>query len=124
MIVAGVGCRRDCPAEDIVALVRRATASAGCAVSALAAPDFRSDERGVQSAAATLGLPLTLVDRDALAAAQSRCVTRSMRVEHATGLASVAEAAALSAAGPASVLLMPRIAGARATCALARSSAL
>lgn len=123
MIVAGVGCRRNCPADDIVALVRRAMASAGCVVSTLAAPDFRGDEPGVQGAADKLALPLTLVDRDALAAAQSRCVTRSMRVEHATGFSSVAEAAALSAAGPASVLVLPRIAGAHATCALARASA-
>ena len=123
MIVAGLGCRRDCPADDIVVLVRRAIESAGCTVAALAAPDFRGDEPGVQVAAVSLGLPLTLVDRDGLAAAQSRCVTRSMRAEHATGFASVAEAAALCAAGPDSVLLLPRIAGARATCALARSGA-
>jgi cobalt-precorrin 5A hydrolase len=123
MIVAGVGCRRDCPAGDVVALVRRAMASAGCAVSALAAPEFRRDEPGVRRAAASLGLPLTLVDRDALAAAQSRCVTHSIHAEHAFGLASIAEAAALCAAGPESVLVLPRIAGARATCALARSGA-
>jgi cobalt-precorrin 5A hydrolase len=39
-----------------------------------------------------------------------------------TGLASVAEAAALAAAGPDSRLLLPRISGARATCALAISA--
>lgn len=121
MIVAGVGCRRDCPADDIVAVVRDAILRAGCEPSVLAAPDFRGEEPGVQRAATRLGLKLALVDREALAAVQSRCVTHSTRAAQATGFASVAEAAALSAAGVGSVLVLPRIAGTRATCALARA---
>lgn len=123
VIVAGIGCRRGCPAEDIVALVRRAAAEAHCDASALAAPEFRASEPGLLRAAATLALPLLLVDREGLAAAQSRCVTRSQRAEQTTGFTSVAEAAALSAAGPAATLVMARIAGSRATCAIARGGA-
>ena len=52
-----------------------------------------------------------------LAAAQPHCVTRSAAAERATGLASVAEAAAIGAGG---VLLLPRLTGAGVTCALAR----
>jgi cobalt-precorrin 5A hydrolase len=40
-------------------------------------------------------------------------------VAAAVGVGSVAEAAALAAAGPAGRLALPRIAGAAATCALA-----
>jgi len=123
MIVAGVGCRRACPAEDIVALVRRAQAIAGCEAAVLAAPEFRAGEPGIEGAAEALALPLAIVDRAALAAAQPRCLTRSARAAEATGFASIAEAAALAAAGPGAVLLLPRIAGAQATCALARANA-
>jgi cobalt-precorrin 5A hydrolase len=41
----------------------------------------------------------------------------------AYGVGSVAEAAALACAGPDARLLVPRIASARATCAIARGSA-
>jgi cobalamin biosynthesis protein CbiG len=68
-------------------------------------------------AAARLGLPLLFVDDAALRAAQPHCVTRSAAAERATGFASVAEAAAIGMGG---VLLLPRLAGAGVTCAVAR----
>lgn len=114
MIVAGIGCRRGCPAEDIVALVRRAAAIAG-APAQLAAPDFKNAEPGLREAARILGLELVFVDHAALQAAQPECPTRSHLAQHHTGLASVAEAAALAGGGR---LLLPRIDNGRATCAL------
>ncbi len=111
MIVAGIGCRRGCSAEEIVALVR----SAGPA-EALAAPAFKRDEPGLHEAARQLGLELRFVTDEDLAAVQKLCVTRSAAAERATGHASIAEAAALAGGG---VLLRPRIASANATCALA-----
>jgi cobalt-precorrin 5A hydrolase len=119
MIVAGVGLRRDCAAEHIVAVVRRAAVLAGREPAVLAAPVFKGHEAGLLQAARDLGLPLILVERDALEAAQSDCVTRSAVALGAVGVASVAEGAALSAAGPGGVLLLPRIAHLGATCALA-----
>ena len=71
----------------------------------------------MQEAATLLGLPLLLVDDAALHDAQPRCPTRSTAALHATGLASVAEAAALAASG--GPLLLPRITAGGATCALA-----
>jgi len=120
--VAGIGCRRGCGGDTIAALVRRATRAAGCDVAALAAPAFRGEEPGVRSAARALALPLIVVERAALAAAQPRCVTRSGRAEQAVGFASVAEAAALAAAGPDSTLVLPRISGDGITCAIARGA--
>lgn len=117
MIVAGLGCRRGCPAADLVAAVRQAASSAGLTVGALAAPAFKAHEAGLQEATALLGLPMLLVDDAAMRAAQPRCVTRSAAARAATGLASVAEAAALAASG--SALLLPRVAVGGATCALA-----
>ncbi len=116
MIVAGIGCRRGCPAEEIVALVRQAEALSA-PVDALAAPAFKQDEPGLAEAARRLGVTLRFVPDAALTAAQGACVTVSAAAERATGFASVAEAAALAGGG---TLLLPRIAGTRATCAVAR----
>ena len=65
MIVAGVGCRRGCPAGDIVALVQLAQDRAGCMAEVLAAPDFKQDEAGLHEAARLLGPrdDVTLVER-------------------------------------------------------------
>ncbi len=115
MIVAGIGCRRACPADEIVDLVQRAGRLAA-PPDALAAPDFKRDEPGLLEAARRLGLDLVFVATDAMAAVQPGCVTCSAKALRATGLASVAEAAALAHGGR---LLLPRIASARATCALA-----
>lgn len=126
VIVAGIGCRRDCPGEEIADLVRRALADAGLdlrTLDALAAPVFKRDETGLLQAAEMLRRPLTWLDQPALKATESLCPTRSPAALAATGIASVAESAALAAAGPGARLILPRIAGARATCALAEGTA-
>jgi cobalt-precorrin 5A hydrolase len=123
VIVAGIGCRPNCPAEPIVALVRRALQTARCEAQHLAIPALRASEPGVRIAAARLHLPLMILQMDALAEVQGRCVTRSRWAKAATGLAAIAEAAALAAAGPGSTLLLPRISNAMATCALAGAAA-
>jgi len=122
VLIAGIGCRRNVATDDIIGLVRQALADAGGggALTALAAPRFKEDEPALREAAATLGVGLTLVEDAALEAAQPRCVTHSACAERSAGVASVAEGAALAAAGPEGVLVLPRISNARATCALAR----
>ncbi|TCT13568.1 cobalt-precorrin 5A hydrolase [Tepidamorphus gemmatus] len=122
MIVAGIGCRRGCTADEIVALVRRAMEEAGaahCRLTALAAPSFKRDEPGLRAAADILALPLFHVGDDRLTAVQADCPTRSASALAATGQASIAEAAALAAAGPGGRLVLARIKSAAATCALA-----
>lgn len=121
-VIAGVGLRRGCPAEEIAALVRRACAEAGRSVSALAAPAFRRDEAGLGGAAAQLGVGLLWVEREALEAVQARCPTRSVAAERMVGISSVAEGSALAAAGPGGRLLLARIAAPRSTCALAEAA--
>lgn len=116
-VVAGIGCRRGCPAAVVVAAVRAAEAAAALAVTALAAPWFKRDEPGLTEAAATLHLPVHWVEEAAMLAAQPACPTRSALAEAAVGLASVAEAAALAASG--GFLLLPRLVVGPATCALA-----
>jgi cobalt-precorrin 5A hydrolase len=120
VIVAGIGCRTEVTAEAILALLRTATRVA--APDALAVPVFRQDEPGIAQAMATLGLPVLWIERAALRGEQGRCLTRSARAEAEIGLSCVAEAAALSGAGPGSRLILPRIAGGGVTCALAEGA--
>ena len=126
LIAAGIGCRQDCPGEEIAELVRAAFDEAALDTAAhtgvvLAAPVRKRNEPGLQQAARLLALPLAFIDDVAMAAVQDQTLTRSTRVEAAVGVASVAEAAALAAAGPGARLLLPRRSTPRATCALAIS---
>ncbi len=126
MIVAGLGCRRGCGWEEIAGLIATAFDEAALeprarAAVLLAAPAMKREEPGIAKAARALGLTLAFVDEDAMVAAQPRATTRSATVLAAVGLASVAEAAALAAAGPGSRLLVPRRATPRATVAIAVS---
>jgi cobalt-precorrin 5A hydrolase len=127
MIVAGIGCRRGVTAGALRKILADAVrhlpeAAIGEALT-LAVPEFRRDEPAIAEAASVLGLSVIWVERSALHGVQGRCLTRSARAEAEVGLASVAEAAALSAAGPGARLVVPRITGAGVTCAVAESEA-
>ena len=123
MIAIGIGCRRNCPADDIVALVRRALAL----LPAAAKPDGlfslaeKKGEPGLRDAARTLGLPLTFLSAAILRDAEACALTRSARIEAMFGVPSVAETAALAGAGRGARLLVSRQASATATCAVAQA---
>ena len=118
-VIAGVGCRRGCSAEDIVSALHRACAQTGRQADVLAFPAFKSNEPGLHEAARRLDLPFILVDAIALSAAQDHCVTYSPRAKRTVGVGSVAEGCAFAAAGPGGRLLLARITGGAATCVLA-----
>jgi cobalt-precorrin 5A hydrolase len=65
-----------------------------------------------------------LITQDALEEADLRTLTRSRRSMATLNVRSVAEAAALAAAGPHSRLLAPRVAVGPVTCALAERAEL
>ena len=112
MIVAGVGCRRGAPAPDIETAIRAALARAGIAADALdaiATPQAKRSEAGIMTAAEKLGVRVVLVPEVELKAAGARTATRSERVLALIGVPSVAEAAALAAAGPSARLVSPRL---------------
>jgi cobalt-precorrin 5A hydrolase len=124
MIVAGVGCRRGAPASDIEAAIRTALSRADIAADALngiATIAAKGAEAGIQAAAERLGLAVVLVPEADLQAVEPRTQTRSERVRTFAGVSSVAEAAALAAAGPTARLIAPRLVIGAATCALAAS---
>ena len=125
MIVAGVGCRSEISAEQIESAIAAAAEQSRVPthqISLIAIPATRSTERGIQLVAAARGVPIVLVPQPALEAEDSRTVTRSQRSKDAMNVHSVAEAAALAAAGPGGRLLAPRIAVGPVTCALAEGS--
>lgn len=125
MIVAGLGYRSGVDAAEIVALIERALAAASLHASALgglATPADRADADGFRAAAELLRLPAFAVSREALAAAAPQCRTVSARAQERYGVGSLAEAAALAGAGLPARLLVPRLASARATCAIAEGA--
>jgi cobalt-precorrin 5A hydrolase len=82
----------------------------------------KQNEAGLIEAAKDLGLPLIFLDAAALRDAAPRALTHSAKVMAMFGLPSIAETAALAGAGPDSILLVPRINAAGASCAIAGTS--
>ncbi len=119
-IAIGVGCRKGCPADAIERVVREALVQAPVA-SALGLFTLvdKTGEGGLIEAADRLGLELVYLPREALRDRAAVVQTPSPRANALFGVPSVAEAAALAGAGPESVLIVPRIAGGGATCAVA-----
>lgn len=126
MIVAGIGCRRGAAAADIEAAIRAALARAKISATelkAIATSRAKDAETGIAAAAAIFGVGIMLIPDAQLKAAGARVATRSDRVLALTGVPSLAEAAALAAAGPSSRLIASRLVVGAATCALATSGA-
>jgi len=122
MIVAGIGCRKGATAEEIDAAIEAALQETGQvreALTLLATSDGKGGEPGLIHAANEAGLELMLVKPAALEAAGPRTKSFSPRVKEMFGVPSVAEAAALAAAGPDSTLLAPRTIVGPVTCAIA-----
>ena len=120
MIAAGFGCRRQAPVDAIVAAYHAALAAYGIdAADVMATTTDKRGEAGLDTASRRAGLPLRHFAPEALAAAAGRSLTHSSASLAATGLPSLAEAAALAACGAGGRLLGPRIACGPVTCALA-----
>lgn len=123
VIAVGVGFRKGCTAETLVELVRRALAEAAvepASIGALATV-AEKDRPPLRDAAARLGFDVVLCSKDAMALAGDRITIVSERAVACLGVPSVAEAAALAAAGSGARLLLPRISVRDATCAIARA---
>ncbi len=123
MIVAGVGCRKGVQPGEIRAVIVAALQRAGIAATELgliATIETKNREKGIEVAASAMRVPLILVPQADLAAVSMHVPTPSERVRALTGTPSVAEAAALVAAGPSAQLIGARIVVGPATCALAR----
>jgi cobalamin biosynthesis protein CbiG len=120
-VAVGVGLRPGAPAADLAVVVAAALAAAGVpppAVATLATLDRRAAEPAVRDLAARHGWPVAAypaADLDRVP------VPADDRTRRAVGTGSVAEAAALLAAGPGAVLLVPKTTGGAVTVAVARA---
>ncbi len=115
-----MGFRRDCPPAALLSLIAQAERRAGVRATALATPAEKAAALRVLTA--SLALPVLAIAAPALRAVQPRCPTRSAAALRRIGVASVAEGAALAAAGLGAKLILPRIANPQATCAIAVAS--
>ncbi len=125
MIVAGVGFRRGVEVQEIVEIVTQALERAALppdALGGLATAETLAGVTAFISAADCLSVRAIAVPRAGLEGAAPRVRTRSARAIAAYGVGSVAEAAALGAAGPGAMLILDRITSPSATCALAQGT--
>lgn len=123
MIVAGIGFNSQCEPQELVDLVRRAEAIGELRATTLAAPAWKLETSCLKTAAQTLALPVVSVSEAELATVAARCVTVSAAAQSRASVGSVAEAAALAAAGRSAHLALPRIASRHATCAISMGGA-
>jgi cobalt-precorrin 5A hydrolase / precorrin-3B C17-methyltransferase len=124
MLALGIGCERGCAAGEIAALARTTLARAGLAASAVAAVvsiELKLAEAGIHALAHSLGVPAWFFSAERLLAETENLSERSEAVFRATGCWGVAEGAALAAAGPGGVLVVPKQKSQHATCAVARA---
>ena len=126
VLAVGIGSERGIAAGELEALIRDTLRSRDLsphAVACLVTLDLKEDEAAMHEVAETLGVPLRFFPAETLAAEAPRLKTPSAAVERAVGIAGVAEAAALAAAGTGGQLVVPKVKSARATCAIARATA-
>lgn len=116
-LVVGVGASTGAPADAVAPLLTAALAGAGLAPQSVAEV-ATIDRRAADQAVLALGLPVQAFTAEALATVD--VPTPSEVVRAAVGTASVAEAAALLAAGPGAELVVLKQVATQATVAVAR----
>ena len=127
-LAIGVGFRRHCTAEALQALVGEALARlardhpAFAGAAPVLATIAEKDRPALHAAAEALGLAFLILPKAALRGTEDRITVTSQAARACLGIPSVAEAAALAAAGAGSHLLVTRIASRDATCAIACGS--
>lgn len=124
MIVAGIGFRSGVSAEEIELALDRTLASLDSAqrdLQCIAVPSRKGDERALATVVQSRKLELVLVPQHILEASGSRTLSCSARSLEAMNVPSVAEAAALAAAGENGRLLRSRQVHGPVTCAIAQS---
>jgi cobalt-precorrin 5A hydrolase / cobalt-factor III methyltransferase / precorrin-3B C17-methyltransferase len=119
-LVIGVGARRGVGVDDLADLIDRTLAEAGLhleRVRCLATVDNKAGEAGIRAVAASRGWPVQAFPAEALCDVPVPNPAEAVRT--AVGTPSVAEAAALLAAGRGAALVVPKRTGATATVAVA-----
>ncbi|KAB0546829.1 cobalamin biosynthesis protein [Pseudomonas argentinensis] len=126
-LVAGLGCRRDCPLGELLALLDSALKEHGSStaeLTALASSAHKADEPGLQQLAAHLNLPIRFLPAEVMAGYHGRLSETSTKALQVAGTPGVAEASALALAerlcGQPAHLWITKRKSAAATVAVAR----
>jgi cobalt-precorrin 5A hydrolase/precorrin-3B C17-methyltransferase len=117
----GVGCERGTSPQEVADLIAKTLGDNGLSADAVACHasiDRKEDEPAIFAL-----LNARFFSTEELNRQQTRLVTPSETVRGIMGTPSVAEAAALAAAGEGAELIVPKAKSRRATCAIARSTA-
>ncbi|UWQ99873.1 precorrin-3B C(17)-methyltransferase [Rhodobacteraceae bacterium S2214] len=126
VLTLGVGCARNCPPEELAALVQSVLDEAGLAPEAIHSVNtitLKGDEPAIIDLAASLGAPMRLFEADVLESETPRLANPSDVVFAEVGTHGVSEAAALAQGGADAVLTHPKRKTANATCAIAMAPA-
>jgi cobalt-precorrin 5A hydrolase / precorrin-3B C17-methyltransferase len=121
-LAVGVGCERGTSIVEVQELIDRTLRDnnlAPASVAVYATIDLKEDEPAIRSL--TEDESTRFFSADELNAVAGRIMNPSEIVRDEVGTPSVAEASALAAAGPNSMLIVPKTKSARATCAIARA---
>jgi cobalt-precorrin 5A hydrolase/precorrin-3B C17-methyltransferase len=127
ILALGVGCERGTTAEEVSALISQTLDEAGLsplAVACMASVDLKMDEPALRAVARQTGLALRFFEAARLEQETPRLANPSDVVFRAVGCHGVAEAAALACTGMDGELIVTKQKSARATCAVARASAI
>lgn len=125
-VAIGVGCERNCKPVELIRLVQSTLDREEIARDSIAgiySLDLKADEPAMQELAKWFGVPFRVFDAAALEAETPRLANPSETVFAEVGAHGVSEGAALAAAGPDAVLIVPKQKSERATCAFALAPA-
>jgi len=120
-LVAGIGCNRNTPMDEIKSLLDEVLKNnhlAGSSLSRIATIDLKADEHGLLELAKTLSVPIDFFSREKLGQIKD-IQTPSTLVENYIGVKSVCEAAAILASQM-GTLIVPKQKTPNVTVALAR----
>ncbi|MBV7563109.1 cobalamin biosynthesis protein [Pseudomonas sp. sia0905] len=101
VLVAGLGCRRECSLEELLSLLDDTLAEHGSSTAelkALASSDHKAGEPGLLQLAAHLNLPIHFLPAEVLAGYHGRLSQTSAIAQRVTGSPGVSEASALALA--------------------------
>ncbi len=121
-LALGVGCERNCSAQELIGLVRSTLAAhdlTPASLALVASIDLKADEDAVHAVGEYFGVPVRFLSAQDLNREAPRLRNPSTVVMREVGCPGVAEGAALAGAGADGTLLIEKTKSQRATCAVA-----
>ncbi|MEZ5690392.1 MAG: cobalamin biosynthesis protein [Rickettsiales bacterium] len=122
IIAIGIGCRKNCSVAEIIELIHTALEKIDMVVTditVMATAWVKEKEDCIINSADALDIPLVIISKEKCEEMAGMEQTVSQKVIELFSIPSVAETAALAAAGKGAKLICSRVNSASATCAIA-----